>query len=281
MRRSSSALVVIALALPLMSGCAGAQTPAPPASSAPITSREAVRAADFYMPDRGPLRLDEARGLPAPAEAPLKAAVYVGECATPWAWPKHIAYLQSLGLAVVVPRFGGDRCVAPGDHLGTMHGKIDLVRDELVSLPWIDAEQVFLVGHGAGADVASTYTRDGTFKGLVGLAAACPFGVQKVTPMLTFRALDDRVLANRGTRCTQYSSPNALHIEFAGNDHVLALDTPAEPGGARALMRDAIAAFMDAGGAAGAGAPTAGTEAVEVAPASAPPGPVRDAPVVD
>lgn len=213
-----------------------------------LTSRQQARAAGFYTPTRGPLPLEAALELPGTAE-PIKAAVYIPECASPRAPADHVAYLQSLGMAVAIPLLGGDQCVMPGDRLGTVHNQIDLVAEELRAVPWIRSDALYLVGHGVGADVASTYTRSGTFKGLIGLAAACPFGVQNVTPMLTFRALDDPVLRNRGTRCTQFPNANTMHVEFSGSDHTLrlhAVGRDSEDNAARALMRNTIARFIDA-----------------------------------
>ena len=202
----------------------------------------------FYTPTRGPFPLPEAATAPVPSGAPVTAAVYVPECASPAAPADHVAHLQSLGLAVAVPRLGGDRCVVPTEHLGTVHDELEAVAADLADLDWIDGDALFLIGHGFGADVVSTYTEAGVFKGLVGFAAACPFGVQKVTPILTFRALDDPVLRNRGTRCAQFETPNGLHLEFSGSDHVMRLGPGAAEGtGARELMRRALRAFLGVG----------------------------------
>jgi len=203
------------------------------------------RAGQLFTPERGPFDLPEAATAPAPAGAPVKAAVYVPECASPAAPADHVAHLQSLGLAVAVPALGGDRCAEPGEHLGTLHDEIERVADELAALEWIDGDALYLVGHGVGADVVSTFTTAGVFEGMVGFAAACPFGIQNVTPILTFRALDDPVLRNRGTRCSQFDAPNAVNVEFGGSEHVLRL-SPQAAGGAevRALMRRTLRTFL-------------------------------------
>lgn len=200
----------------------------------------------FYTPTRGPFPLGEAASAPAPGGAtPVKAAVYVPECASPAAPADHVAYLQSLGLAVAIPPLGGDRCATPGERLGTLHDEIRRVAADLAALAWIDGDALYLMGHGVGADVVSTFTTEGVFAGMVGFAAACPFGIQNVTPMLTFRALDDPVLRNRGTRCAQFQSPNALHLEFSGSEHVLRLSPGVADGaGARELMRRSLRAFL-------------------------------------
>lgn len=204
---------------------------------------------EFYTPARGPFALGDAASAPAPSRGtPVKAAVYVPECASPAAPADHVAHLQGLGLAVAVPSLGGDRCVTPTEHLGTLHDEIERVAGELAALDWIDGDALYLVGHGVGADVVSTFTEAGVFAGMVGFAAACPFGVQNVTPMLTFRALDDPVLRNRGTRCSEFDSPNAIHLEFSGSEHVLRLGPGAADGaGARELMRRALRAFLGVG----------------------------------
>ena len=216
----------------------------------------------LYTPTRGPFQLPEAAAATAPDGAPVKAAVYVPECASPAAPADHIAHLQSLGLAVAVPALGGDRCATPGEHLGTLHDEIEQVAADLGGLDWIDDERLYLIGHGVGADVVSTYTAEGVFDGMVGFAAACPFGVQKVTPILTFRALDDPVLRNRGTRCSEFPSPNGLHLEFSGSDHVMRLGPGAADGaGARELMRRSLRAFLGVGE---GGGPAAITERDEL-----------------
>jgi hypothetical protein len=202
----------------------------------------------LFTPERGPFALPQAGAAPAPAGAPVRAAVYVPECATPAAPADHVAHFQGLGLAVAVPALGGDRCVVPGEHLGTLHDEIERVAADLAAIDWIDGDALYLVGHGFGADVVSTFTTEGVFAGMVGFAAACPFGMQTVTPMLTFRALDDPVLRNRGTRCSQFDAPNAVNVEFAGSEHVLRL-SPEAAGGAevRALMRRTLRIFLGLG----------------------------------
>jgi hypothetical protein len=216
----------------------------------------------FYTPERGPFPLGEAGAAPAPRrDTPVRAAVYVPECASPAAPADHVAHLQGLGLAVAVPRLGGDRCAKPREHLGTLHDEIERVAGELAALDWIDGDALYLIGHGFGADVASTFTAEGVFAGIVGFAAACPFGVQNVTPMLTFRALDDPVLRNRGTRCSEFQSPNAIHLEFSGSEHVLRLSPGAADGaGARELMRRTLRVFLGLGEGEGAGAISQGDE---------------------
>ena len=204
-----------------------------------------VTETSLYTPTRGPIPLADAASLVPPSNAPLKAAIYVPSCATPAARPDHVAYLQSLGLVVVVPSFDGDGCVVASDRLGSIHGEIDDVASTLTTLPWVRDDALYLVGHGIGADVATTYTRADTFAGIVALAAACRFGIQNVTPILTFRALDDAVLSNRGTRCVEFTPANAFHIEFAGNDHVMRLSGHDGTGEARTLMRNTIARFID------------------------------------
>jgi hypothetical protein len=213
-------------------------------------------AGQFYTPARGPFPLGEAASAPVPRRnTPVKAAVYVPECASPAAPADHVAYLQSLGLAVAIPSLGGDRCVTPTEHLGTLHEEIERVAGDLATLGWVDGEALYLVGHGVGADVVSTFTEAGVFEGMVGFAAACPFGVQTVTPILTFRALDDPVLRNRGTRCSEFQSPNAVHLEFSGSEHVLRLSPGAAEGaGARELMRRSLRAFLGVGDGAAPGA---------------------------
>jgi len=203
-------------------------------------------AASFYTPGRGPLPLDEARAQSAGVEGDTdKGAVYVPECASPGAPPDHIAHLQSLGLAVVVPSLGGDRCVVATDHLGSVHQELVSAADELAALGWAGEDELYLVGHGVGADVASTFTRDDVFKGIIGFAAACPFGVQNTTPMITFRALDDPVLRNRGSRCSDYATSNAMHVEFSGRDHFLRLGpNERDEAGARELIRRSLNGFM-------------------------------------
>ncbi len=234
-------LVVPALAL-LLAAC---QAGGPMSRSAGVSAGSATLAATFYTPSRGPMALGSADNLAAPPE-PLKAIVYVPECASPHAPPDHIEYFQSLGHAAVIPSFGGDQCVLPTDRLGTVHAEIDDVVDVLRQLPWVRDDAIYLVGHGVGADVASTYTKAGTFRGIIGIAAACPFGIQNNTPMLTLRALEDRVLANRGTRCSQYATENALHVEFSGSDHTLWLTKLSTEPGTRQLLRNSIASFIEA-----------------------------------
>ncbi len=202
----------------------------------------------FYTPAGGPLPPTDAARAPAPSGAPVKAAVYVPECATLPAAADHVAYLQRLGLAVAVPALGGDRCVKPTEHLGTLHAEITEVAGEFAALAWVDGDDLFLIGHGVGADVVSTFTRAGVFEGMVGFAAACPFGVQNTTPMLTFRTLDDPVLRNRGTRCSQFRTENTMHLEFAGRDHVLRLGPDAKPSEARDVIRRALGAFLGVSG---------------------------------
>ncbi|NBB71186.1 MAG: hypothetical protein GVY33_12840 [Alphaproteobacteria bacterium] len=203
------------------------------------------REGQLFTPERGPFPLPEAATAPTPGGAPVKAAVYVPECASPAAPADHVAYLQSLGLAVAVPALGGDRCAQPREHLGTLHDEIERVAGELAALEWIDGDALYLVGHGVGADVVATFTSEGVFVGMVGFAAACPFGIQNVTPILTFRTLDDPVLRNRGTRCSQFDAPNAVNVEFGGSEHVLRL-SPQAAGGAevRALMRRTLRTFL-------------------------------------
>ncbi len=229
-----------------MLALAGCVVDSGPRTVGELTSRERTRAAQLYSPTRGPVALADAGELEVPT-APVKAVVYVPECASPQAPPDHVAYFQSLGLAVAIPHLGGDLCVVPTDRLGTVHNELERLATALASVPWIDGDGLYLVGHGSGADVASTYTREEPFKGLIGLAAACPFGIQNVTPMLTFRALDDPVLANRGTRCTEFQPPNAMHLEFTGRDHTMRLHDVGDDQDARRLMRNAIARFIDAG----------------------------------
>ena len=212
-------------------------------------------AGQLFTPSGASHPLDRAASVPPPRDGvPVKAAVYVPECASPSVPPDHVTHLQTLGLAVAVPSLGGDRCVLPTERLGTLHREIKGVADDLAALDWVDGDALFLIGHGVGADVVSTFTAEGVFRGMVGFAAACPFGIQNVTPMVTFRALDDPVLRNRGTRCSQFAARNVVHLEFAGSEHALRLGPGApEAGGGRELMRRALAAFLGVGEVAGGG----------------------------
>jgi hypothetical protein len=251
-----------------------------------------VADAELYAPSRGPERLADWQRLPAPA-TPVPAVVYVPGCSTDLAQRDHVPFLQSQGVAVVVPTLDDAGCAHPEAPFNVMHAEISAIAVRLAEIPWIDPGRLYLMGHAVGSDVATTYPPAGDFAGVVALAAACPMGVQDAVPTLTFRALDDPVLANRGTRCAEYDSPNSLHLEFAGSDHVMRLQPGAGPSDARALVRRAVIAFL--GVSEGPAAPTiADADAgdlrqIGVAPASVPaaaaptatPAPIRDVPAFE
>jgi hypothetical protein len=205
---------------------------------------EGGQAARLYSPARGPVPLVEWASLPAPA-APVPAVIYLPACSTPAAPRDHIPYLQRQGVAVLVPALGGLGCVDPEMSFNNVRVEIQRLAEATAAVPWIDGERLYLMGHSIGADLATSFDEPGVFRGVIGLAAVCTFGVDPNTPTLTFRALDDPVLAIRRTRCTQFASPNALHLEFAGNDHVMRLRD--EGGGGSQLMARAIAEFIGAG----------------------------------
>lgn len=200
-----------------------------------------VGSASLYAPSRGPVRLADWAALPAPA-APVPGVVYLPSCSTPAAPRDHIPFFQRQGVAVVVPSLGGFGCVEPDMSFERIEVEIERVAEAFGTLPWVDAGRLYLVGHSVGADAATSFDQVGVFQGVIGLAAACTFGVNERIPTLTFRALDDPVLAIRSTRCTMFDSPNALHLEFAGRDHVMRLADGAN--GSRRLVGRAMAQFI-------------------------------------
>ncbi len=292
------------LALALLVGCTAEEAPPEIATTATgVASYARDRAMVFHGTDQlvdsprlfapaGAMVLLEDWEEVSPPPAPVPAAIYLPSCSTPAAPPEHIPFLMDRGVAVVVPKLGGLGCVDPEDSFGNLRAEIEdlawILRDDV---PWIADDRVYLVGHSVGADLATSFATPGIFKGVIGISAACTFGVNEATPTLTFRALDDPVLAIRQTRCTALdASPNALHLEFAGSDHVMRL-TSGDDGGRR-LVRSAIAQFMGVGAAPAAPAiadadaldlqqlssPVEAAEGGDPAPSDAP---ARDAPAVD
>ncbi|MEO1090309.1 MAG: hypothetical protein AAFX81_06740 [Pseudomonadota bacterium] len=238
-RRWRGALAASGLLVTMAVQDAAAQDGAVPAP--PDWNLEASRAL-FYAPGGGPVPLPRADSL-RPSGGSVPAVVYVPSCSTPQSPDDHIPFLQELGVAVVVPNFGGENCVDQRVSYDLRHKEIARVGEVLSRLRWIDQDRVYLMGHAIGADVVLIYPDREPYRAVIGLAAACPVGLNTELTALTFRGLEDPVLANRNTRCTTYGNSNSLHLEFVSRDHMMRM-TPSTPGGSPTLVGRAVAIFL-------------------------------------
>lgn len=240
--------VIVGLAGLLLAACATQSSPPPPTVETfgrlnPDGAR--VTSPQLYVPGERPVALSNWRNA-TPAEEPIRAVVYVGQCNTWESIDDHLSFLLSQGHAVVLPAYNGQTCVIPEYPTRSVQRQIGVAIATLQDIPWVDQEHIYLMGHGVGSDSAVTYPDEGAFDGIVGLAAACPYGQQEHTPLMTFRANDDLVLANRNSTCSEVDSSNTLHVDFDGGDHYMLLARPGNNEGRR-YIRAAVASFLNQG----------------------------------
>lgn len=252
MTRLPVTLAALALAAPLLAGGALAAGP-----EVRITWERAYVmlpvAKDRLVGGRmdEPLIREELAGLPPGKK--FRAVLFMHGCAG--LSPGNFDYMHLLageGYAVIAPdsfaRPGRPKTCDPRRHRGipgAPHARVTAMRQEEIQhglertrgLAWVDAENLFLMGHSQGGSAAAAFPNRG-FRGVIISGSTCQYGLNapEGTPVLSIYSEKDPWLRNRSPRgCEEWKWARGFPIEFhlfPGSAHSLAGNARA-----RALIR--------------------------------------------
>jgi dienelactone hydrolase len=130
------------------------------------------------------------------------------------------------------------RSIVPGAVLDRVYAmraaEIGYGRARLAEIPWVDRDNLFLVGHSQGGTAAAAHPGGG-FKARVIGGSACKrgYGAAPGAPALAVTSRHDPWLKRDGSRCDRYAVGSALEVvELSGDAHVAA----EVPEGRRAIL---------------------------------------------
>jgi len=146
----------------------------------------------------------------------MPTIVFLPGCTLPrWPGPNHFwRQLTRSGFAVIgIDGFARsdwqDLCVDDSLMVGAITQQVQFVLRELNRIPWVDRNNLFLMGFGEGGAGVSAYLGNG-FNGIIVLAASCRAHVlQPVAPVLAIASERDSALGGTKDYC-HYASERLL-----------------------------------------------------------------------
>ena len=146
----------------------------------------------------------------------MPTIVFLPGCTLPrWPGPSHFwRQLTRSGFAVIgIDGFARsdwqDLCVDDSLMVGAITQQVQFVLRELNRIPWVDRNNLFLMGFGEGGAGVSAYLGNG-FNGIIVLAASCRAHVlQPVAPVLAIASERDSALGGTKDYC-HYASERLL-----------------------------------------------------------------------